>query len=966
MSDHQFRVIRDEYIDELKTQAYVYYHPSGAKVLSLANDDENKVFGITFRTPPKDSTGIAHILEHSVLCGSRKFPVKEPFIELIKGSLNTFLNAFTYPDRTCYPLASTNSQDFYNLIDVYLDAVFFPRITPEVLHQEGWHYEVDEATGELSYKGVVFNEMKGAYSNPDSLAAEWAQQSLFPDTTYGVDSGGDPRFIPDLTFDQFKLFHEKYYHPSNSYIYFYGNDNLEKRLLILEDYLKGFESRNIDSEIRCQPCFESPRRCERVYASDAEENKCYVSVHWLIKNVDFAECRALHLLDYILLGTSASILRKTLIESGLGEDIIGGGLESELREVSFGVGLKGVSIDDIDRAESLILETLDQIISEGIDTGMIAAALNTAEFRLRENNTGSFPRGLALMLRSLTNWVYDRDEIEPLRFERSLKELRIKIEEDGRYLEKMLRKRLIDNVHRSTVILQPDGEEALRLQKDESDRLIIARNEMNDDEFARIKRDIELLRNSQEKPDSPEDIAKLPCLGLKDLDPNISTIPSEDINVNGTRLLFHEIFTNGIVYFDLGFDLRVLPQRLISYVPLFGRCLLEMGTEQEDFVLFQQRIGKETGGVWTQQVLSGHRDSDAFHAFLFLRGKTTEGRLTEFISIISDILYSGLFNDRERFLQMALEEKANEEAGIIPGGHRVVATRLRSRFDLPSWVSEQMRGIDYLFFLRKLVVDIENDWAGVQHNLEELRSLIFARSGSYCNVTMSRELFPKLRDKVHILLSKLPSSTGSIQDWVPRYSSRNEGLIAPVSVNYVGKAANLFQFGYQLDGSSMVITRYLGTTWLWDKVRVQGGAYGAFCSFDAFSGVLTFSSYRDPNILSTIENFDRCADFLRDLKLSEEELTKAIIGTIGDMDAYQLPDAKGTTSMMRQMIGVDDDYRQKTRDQVFETTINEFHEFADILSATVESGLITVLGDKSSIESANSDNNNFLQELKIT
>ncbi len=966
MSDHRFSIVRDEYIEELKTQAFVYRHPTGARLLSLSNDDENKVFGITFRTPPEDSTGIAHILEHSVLCGSRKFPVKEPFIELIKGSLNTFLNAFTYPDRTCYPLASTNLNDFYNLIDVYLDAVFYPRITPEVLRQEGWHYEMDETTGELFYKGVVFNEMKGAYSNPDSLAAQYAQQSLYPDTTYGVDSGGDPCFIPDLTFNQFKLFHEKFYHPSNSYIYFYGNDNLEKRLLILEDYLEGFENRKIESAIDFQPRFDRPRRQEHVYASDEREGKCYVSVHWLIKGVDFAQRRALHLLDYILLATSASIMRKTLIESGLGEDVIGGGFETELMEVSFGVGLKGVSINDINRVESLIMETIDQIISEGIDSEMVAAALNTTEFRLRENNTGSFPRGLALMLRSLTNWIYDRDEIEPLRFERSLEDLRTIIDKDRSYMEKMIQSYLKDNIHRSTVILKPDKEEASRLERAESQKLSLARSKMNNKELTRIKKDAESLRESQEKPDAPEDIAKLPSLGLKDLNPNISTIPSEEISLNGTKLLFHDIFTNGIVYFDLGFDLRILPQRLIPYIPLFGQCLLEMGTEKQDFVSFQQRMGKESGGLWTQQVLSGHRESDDYHAFLFLRGKTTEAKLSEFMDIIADILYSGLLNDRDRFLQIVLEEKANEEAAIIPGGHRVVATRLRSRFDIPSWVSEQMRGIDYLFFLRRLIVEVENDWTSVQQNLEELRSLLFTRNRSYCNVTMSRDLFPTVREKVGELLSDLPSSTGTIQQWVPQYLDHNEGLIAPVSVNYVGKAVNLFDYGYELDGSSMVITRYLGATWLWDKVRVQGGAYGAFCSFDSFSGVLTFSSYRDPNILSTLENFDLCAQFLRDLKLSEDELAKAIIGAIGDMDVYQLPDAKGTTSMMRQMIGIDDDYRQKMRDQVLETTVAQFHDFSELLLATSESNSITVLGDKSSIESVNTNSDHFLHELKIS
>ncbi|TLN06672.1 peptidase M16, partial [bacterium] len=402
---HGFELIRDETIQEINSRARLYRHlGSGAQLLSLENDDENKVFGITFRTPAGNSTGVAHIMEHSVLCGSRKYPVKEPFVELVKGSLNTFLNAFTYPDKTCYPVASQNDQDFYNLIDVYLDAVLYPNLTRHTFEQEGWHYELDSLEDAMTFKGVVFNEMKGAYSTPDEVLSQLSQSIVFPDITYGADSGGDPRVIPDLTYEAFKAFHERFYHPSNALIYFYGDDDPEKRLEILDTYLRDFEKREVHSGVPPQPRYTEPRRLAAPYEVTAEDEAPtgMLTVNWLLPDgADPVEKYAFSILSEILIGTPASPLRKALIDSGLGEDLVGRGVETEFAQMFFSVGMKGVQPDDLDSVEVLIQDTLKQLAAEGIDADAIAAAMNTVEFSLRENNTGSFPRGLGVMLRAL-------------------------------------------------------------------------------------------------------------------------------------------------------------------------------------------------------------------------------------------------------------------------------------------------------------------------------------------------------------------------------------------------------------------------------------------------------------------------------------------------------------------------------------------------------------------------------------
>lgn len=954
---HDFELLRDEEISELNMRGLFYRHRTGCEVVSLINEDENKVFGINFRTPPTDSTGIAHILEHSVLCGSRKYPVKEPFIELVKGSLNTFLNAFTYPDKTCYPVASTNLQDFYNLVDVYLDAVFYPRITPQVLEQEGWHYELENVDDPLSYKGVVFNEMKGAYSDPERVLAEHAQHSIFPDSTYGVDSGGHPRHIPDLTFEQFKRFHEDFYHPSNARVFFYGDDDPERRLVLLDEYLADYEPHVVDSTVKPQPRFTEPQKLSFPYAVDeggdeGAESKCFVTVNWLLTDdIDADERRALQILDHALIGTPGSPLRKALIDSGLGEDLTGSGIETDLAQYVYGAGLKGVKAEDVDAVETLILQLLADLARDGIDRGMVEASLHTAEFRLRENNTGGYPRGLVMMLKMLTDWLYDRDPFVPLRFEDSFVALRAKLAADDRYLENLIQRHLIDNTHRTTVVLAPDAGLAAEQEQEEERRLAEARAQMSREDLEGLVRATAELKRAQEEPDAPEDLAKLPRLQLSDLEREVKVLPIEETKVADVPVLHHDLFTNGIVYLDVGFDLRVLPQELLPYISLFGRALLEMGTQRENFVELQQRIGAETGGVWAQSLVGSRLGGGPAATWLFLRGKSMVGRADNLMAIMRDVLLEGRFDDKERLLQMALEERAGEESSMVPGGHRVVSMRLRAQFDETGWISEQMRGLSYLFFLRELVEEIESDWPAVQARLERIRTLLLNRQGMLCNATLSGADRAGFEDRLASFLQELPVAERALETWSPNLIAVDEGLTAPAQVNYVGKAANLFELGYELDGSSSVITRYLATTWLWDRVRVQGGAYGAFCSFDPFSGVLSYVSYRDPNVRETLAVYDQSGTFLREHPISEDELTKAIIGTIGDFDSYQLPDAKGYTSMVRHLTGIDDSYRQKMRDEVLATDAEGFANFARVLDEVAKAGRVAVFGSTEAVAS---------------
>lgn len=967
---HGFERIDVRDIPELKTRAEMFRHvKTGSQLLSMINDDENKVFGITFRTPPQDSTGVAHILEHSVLCGSRKYPLKEPFVELLKGSLKTFLNAMTYPDKTCYPLASQNVQDFYNLIDVYLDAVFHPRLTPAVFQQEGWHFDVDRVDGPMAFKGVVYNEMKGAYSSPDSLLAELSQQSLFPDTPYGLDSGGHPRRIPDLTYDRFRGFHRTYYHPSNACLFFYGDDDPEKRLEIAQGYLCDFDSIEVDSTIPLQAAFAEPLRLKESFDPGEDEgasHKGMVTVNWLFPGEpDPENVLAGHVMNYILLGMPGSPLRKALIDSGLGESLTGGGMESELRQMFFSTGLKGVNMENMGRVEPLVLETLKRLSREGIDTMTVEAAMNTLEFGLRENNTGNYPRGLLLMLRSLTTWLYDRDPLALVAFEAPLSRLKSRIAREKSLFSDMISSLFLENSHRTTVLLSPEPGLSARQASEEQERLKKVREAMSAEELKEAIETTHTLRKLQERPDPPEALAAIPSLSLKDLPPKNKDIPEEVLKYHGTQVVLHDIFTNGITYLEVGFNLHALRPALLPFVRLFGRALIEMGTTREDFVSLTQRISRKTGGIQPAFFLSSSLESARGAAWMFLQGKAMTSKAGDLVDILRDILLEVRLDNRERFRQIVLQAKALKEQELVPLGHQVVSSRIASHFGEANWAAEQMGGVNYLFFLRELVEMVDRDWSAVLSRLEEVRNALVRRGAIVLNVTVDHKGWAGVDPLVDGFLKAVPEASAPAETWASIHPPLCEGLTIPAHVNYVGKGAVLGHLGYEFHGSALVIARFLRNSWLWDRIRVQGGAYGAFCSMDRLSNALIFVSYRDPNLLETLKVFDESGGFLRSAVLDRHELTKAIVGAIGEIDQYRLPDAAGHISFLRRLTGQTPDDLQVIREEVLGTTESHFRAFAELLDGVRDKGLVKVLGSRKAIEEASLDRPEWLHIQNI-
>jgi Zn-dependent M16 (insulinase) family peptidase len=966
---HGFELVKEQDIPEMNTKARYFRHVrTGAELLSLENDDENKVFSANFRTPPKTSNGIAHILEHSVLAGSEKYPVKEPFVELIKGSLQTFVNAFTGADITLYPCASQNLQDFYNLVDVYVDAVFHPLLKKHILDQEGWHYELENPDEPMIYKGVVFNEMKGAYSDPNRILANESQFSLFPGHVYSLSSGGDPKVIPELTYEEFVGFHKAYYHPSNSRIVFYGDDNPEERLRLMDGYFTDFERASVESEIPLQPHMDEPKEITVPYAASDADAKSYLTLNWLLPEQGDAETLlAFGILSHILLGSPASPLRKALIESGLGEDLAGVGLDDDIRQMYFSTGLKGIDQKDVDKVEALMNETLAELATNGIDKDTIAASINTVEFSLRENNTGGFPRGISAMLRAMKFWLYGYDPIAPLAFEAPLSAIKKKLANGEKYFEDLIQTHFVGNQHRARVLLVPDTELNQRDEAAEREKLAAVQSEMSKEEIEEAIRTTKELMEIQNTSDSPEALATLPALKLEDLEKEHKPIPLSEEKISDAPVLHHDLATNGILYFDMGFDLHVLPEDLLPYTGLFGRALLEMGTESEDFVKLSQRIGRDTGGIRPDLYTSSIWNSNDSAAYLFLRGKATNEQAGKLFGILNDVLLTVKLDNAERFKQIVLEEKAGLESGLIPSGHMVVHGRLESKFHEAGWLAEKMEGIDFLFFLRELVEKIESDWESVLADLELVRELLISQKNLLFNVTCEASAWRDARPELGELIEALPKHNGYKATWSPEFGNEPEGLTIPAQVNYVGKGANLYYLGYELSGTIAAITRYLGMTWLWEKVRVQGGAYGGFSVFDQRSGLFNYLSYRDPNLLGTIENYDGTAQFLKELELSDEELTKIIIGAIGGIDTYRLPDAKGYTSMSRYLTHITDESLQEYRDEVLATTQDDFKTFAVSLTKAKNIGHVVVLGSEDAINESNEKfgKNDKLNVIKV-
>lgn len=957
MERHGFSLVEERALAEVGGTARLWRHDAtGAQLLSIVNADENKCFGVSFRTPPKDSTGVAHILEHSVLCGSKRYPVKEPFVELLKGSLQTFLNAFTFPDKTCYPVASANLQDFYNLMDVYLDAVFHPSISEDIFRQEGWHVDAGSADAPWSYKGVVYNEMKGAYSSPDSVLAEKSQQAVFPDTLYSLDSGGDPERIPDLSYADFREFHSRYYQPGNARFFFWGDDPEDARLARIDAELKRLDSRPpeaADEAVPLQERLDEPRRVVVPYAAEPGEKRTLFTVNWLLgERGDIHEALLMEMLEHILEGLPGSPLRQTLISSGLGEDTTGCGLETDLRQMYYSTGLKGVDPDDLFRAEALILDTLRGLADKGIPPEAVEAAVNSVEFAYRENNSGRFPRGLAAMIQALSTWLYDGDPLAPLAWEAPLADIKARIAAGEPIFEDALRRHFLDNPHRAHVVLVPDAKLGEARLDAEAARLEALRAAASPEKRARFVEETRHLEEAQAKPDSPDALAAIPALGLGDLAPQNMPLPLEERQIPQTALS-HELPTAGIAYASLLLPVTRLPERLLPLLPLFCRSLTETGTAKRDMAALGAHMAAKTGGLGATTLAGLRLGSRETFCHVALSGKAVYDKIPDLFAIMEEVLLEPATDPdmlRRRLGQMLLEEKARLEYGIQAAGHAAVGTRLRARFTGEGALSEQLGGLTALESARALLRQLEEAPDSLLADLEELRQAIVRGGGVVFDCTAEAEGLALAERHVAPLLARLPLSRQprdgidmaslAPMTWLPKA----EALLTPAQVNYVGKAANLYDLGYQWHGSASVILRYLRMGRLWDEVRVRGGAYGVFCALDRVGGTLVCTSYRDPNVENTLAAYDGLAAYLRRAAPDRARLTQAIVGAVGDLDAYLLPDARGSRALGCWLNGNTEELRQRTREEMLATTADDFVRFADTLEAAVEAGDICVLG----------------------
>ncbi|XP_068637041.1 presequence protease 2, chloroplastic/mitochondrial-like isoform X2 [Aristolochia californica] len=845
----------------------------------------------------------------------------------------------------------------------------------QTFQQEGWHYELNNPSEEITYKGVVFNEMKGVYSQPDNIMGRICQQALFPSNTYGVDSGGDPKVIPKLTYEEFKDFHHKYYHPSNARTWFYGDDDPTERLRILSEYFDQFDASPAPNVSRIQPqkLFSEPLRVVEKYpAGEGGElkNKHMVSLNWLLSEepLDLETELALGFLDHLMLGTPASPLRRILLESGLGDAIIGGGVEDELLQPQFSVGLKNVSEDDVEKVEQLIISTLRKLSDEGFDPEAVEASMNTIEFSLRENNTGSFPRGLSLMLRSIGKWIYDRDPFEPLKYEKPLQSLKARIATEGSkaVFSPLIEKFILNNPHLVTVEMQPDPDKASQDEAFERETLEKVKASMTEEDLAELARATHDLRLRQETPDSPEALRTVPSLSLKDIPKQPIYVPTDIGEINGVKTLQHDLYTNDVLYAEAVFNMCSLKQELLPLVPLFCQSLLEMGTKDMDFIQLNQLIGRKTGGISVYPFTSSIRGSKDPCSHIVARGKAMAGRAEDLFQLMNCILQDVQLTDQQRFKQFVSQSKARMENRLRGSGHGIAAARMDAKLNVAGWISEQMGGVSYLEFLLNLEEKVEKDWDEVSFSLEEIRKSLLSKQGCLINMTADRKNLSNSEKYVSKFLDLLPNSPSSeVIAWNARLPPVNEAIIVPTQVNYVGKAANIYETGYQLNGSAYVISKYIGNTWLWDRVRVSGGAYGGFCDFDTHSGVFSYLSYRDPNLLKTLEVYDGTTNFLRNLELDEDTLMKAIIGTIGDVDSYQLPDAKGYSSMLRYLLGITEEERQMRRGEILSTSLKDFKEFADAIEAVKDKGVAVAVASGEDVAAANEQYPDFFQIKKV-
>lgn len=946
-----YEKIWEREINELKTVAILYKHKkTNTEVLVLQNDDNNKSFGISFRTIPESSNGVAHILEHSVLNGSKKYPVKEPFVELLKTSVQTFLNAWTFPDKTVYPVASQNDQDFFNLMDVYLDACFFPLLKEEVFLQEGWHYELNDKD-ELNIKGVVYNEMKGARSTPDGLLEEYVKSSLYPKSTYSYDSGGDPQFIRSLTYDNFLDFHIKHYHPSNAKVCFYGNVKLEKAFSVLHDYLDQFDSARFDTHVSMSQGLPSQRNIEQTYpvGSTNTTNQYITACNWLLKDLKSPEDRlGFEILSYWLHHSNTSPLKKALIDSGLGEDLTRITYDREYLYPIFSIGVKGAKKANLSKIETVITNILTDL-SDVVNKDMILAAINRVEFYRRESEFDE-PKGVQYFRQTLESWNYDKDPLEPLLFEDSFKSIRNKLENNEKYFEGLIKQYILENQHATRVHLIPDPEYINKKSEEETKYLKETRMSLTQDRLDMIKQTLTNLQKWQSKLDDPEALKTIPRLKIQDISKEIRQVPTEKIVLEKIDALIHPINTQGIVYLDLGIDLSGLETNLIQYLPVFGRALTKLGTTHKSHETIALLLDTHTGGM-SSQVYSTVNvlDKNSCISKFMVSTKTLGSNVEKTLDLLHEVLSDLDLSQKKRFKNTIAQARSEAETSLASEGHAYAATRARSGLHPYYQLQEMTSGIEQFHFLQKLLELIDNDWEKVQTDLQKIKEFLNNRSRFFVNITVDKDLVSLITNHISTFLRKFTPGEIKQETTLFEKSNINQALIIPSTINYVAQAykAPLLQPHGSLNAVSKIVNR----SYLWTRVRAQGGAYGCFFRADTKTNVVLFASYRDPNTWQTLTAYNELAEYLRTNTPTSEEIEGAILAASGELDADLSSYEQGYVAMEWYLSGITETYRQKRREELLATTESDLRNFANYI-ATVENfeKSITILGNKEKLE----------------
>ncbi len=951
-----YEVIEKRKIADINSISYLCRHKkTNAKIALIENDDENKVFYIGFRTPPKDSTGVAHILEHSVLCGSKAFPVKDPFVELVKGSLNTFLNAMTYPDKTIYPVASCNDKDFQNLMHVYLDAVFYPNIYKKeaIFRQEGWHYELEHAEDELKINGVVYNEMKGAFSSPDDVLEREMMNSLYPHTTYGCESGGAPEVIPELTYEQFLDFHRKYYHPSNSYIYLYGNmDMAEKLAFIDENYLSAFDALEIDSDIAEEEAFLTPNRVVKEYPmneGEDEEENTYLSLNLSVGNsLDKELYVAFQILDYALCSAPGAPLKQALVDKGIGKDVYSI-YENGIKQPFFSIVAKGTAIAKETEFLNTIENVLLDIVKNGFDEKALLAGINYYEFKYREADFGSYPKGLMYGLQMLDSWLYDeKSAFVHIEANATFASLREKANKG--YFEELVSNYLLQNTHRSVVILQPKIG-LLETQEEELKKKLAAiKAGMTAEEVNTVIQKFQDLTAFQESEDSKEDMEKLPLLTREDLKKETAGFVNEERTISDTTFLYHNLFTNGIGYLRLIFNLDDIPEEYFPYIGILKGCLGLLNTKNYKYGDLFNEMNLITGGMAAvNNAYASIENPDSCKVTLELKTKVFYDNLDKAIEMMGEIMLTSDFADTKRLYEILAEGKSRMQAQMMMGGHSVAAGRAMAYGSVSGVLGEELSGVPFYRLLSSLEQNFEEEKKALVEKLQILAKMIFRKENLMVDFVGEEKAIERLNAPIEALKEKLYTCPVEKAHYVPKPEKRNEGMMTSGQVQYVCRAGNFRRKGLPYKGTLRVLKVMMGYEYLWVNIRVKGGAYGCMCSFGK-SGESYFVSYRDPNLGKTIDVYEKAAETIATYQADERTMTQYIIGAVSDLDVPMNPAAKGLQSLSAYMTGLTKEMLQKERDEILGATAQDIRELSVYVKAFMEEDFLCVVGNANKLK----------------